>query len=144
LRTQSIFVYFSTSQNSHSRTPEQPMPRKGTRKSQGRIKATAKIEAVARATATYQHKKTVTEVIPPDVSRAKAHRWLDLISPITEWAGLRGDALRFQRDQLRIRQEASLERLAASIRDRMQGQHVLHPLPPKILVPALEGASLES
>src|ERR1043165_586819 len=104
-------------------------------------KASAKVEAVARAT--YQRKRTTTEIIPADVTRAKAGRWLDLISPITEWAGLRGDALRFQRDQLRIRQEAALEKLADTVRGMMQGQMVLHPLPPKILVPALEAVSLE-
>jgi hypothetical protein len=50
------------------------------------IKAEAKVEAVA----SFQRKKHVTEVIPPDVTRAKAGAWLDLISPVTEWAGLKG------------------------------------------------------
>lgn len=64
------------------------------------IKGTAKAEAIAKAV--FERKKSITEVIPPDVTRAKAGRWLDLISPITEWAGLKGDALRFRRAQLRI------------------------------------------
>jgi hypothetical protein len=61
----------------------------------GNVSATAKVEATARAS--YQHKKTVTEIIPPDVTRAKADAWLTLILPITEWAGLRGDQLRHKR-----------------------------------------------
>ena len=104
--------------------------------------ASAKLEAVAKAS--FEHKKTVTEIIPPDVTRAKAGRWLDLISPITEWAGLKGDALKFQRQQLRIQQEAALEHLAQAVRAKMDGRKVERPLPPKILVPALEAASLES
>jgi hypothetical protein len=51
--------------------------------------AAANFEAVAKAT--YTRKRTITEVIPPDVTRAKASDWLDLISPLTEWAGLKGD-----------------------------------------------------
>jgi hypothetical protein len=113
-----------------------------------RNKVTAKVGATAKAhaivKATYQRKRTITEIIPEDVTRAKAGRWLDLISPITEWAGLKGDALRFKRSQLRVQQEAALERLADSVRDKMKGHPVIYPLPPKILVPALEAASLEA
>jgi hypothetical protein len=107
--------------------------------------ATIKAEATAKAelSATYQRKRTTTEVIPPDVTRAKASAWLTLISPITEWAGLKGDALRFKRHQLRIQQEAALEELAAAIDGKMRGQEVSQRLPAKILVPALEAASLE-
>jgi hypothetical protein len=104
-------------------------------------KLTARLDVGAKAT--FQRKKSITEVIPPDVTRARASRWLDLISPITEWAGLKGDALRHKRDQLRIQQETALELLAKSIHKKMEHQQVVHPLPPKILVPALEGASLE-
>src|SRR3954465_1185709 len=72
---------------------------------QGRVSSpkfpTAEVSAKAEAIAkiTYQRNRSITEIVPPDVTRAKAGRWLDLISPITEWAGLRGDALRFQREQ---------------------------------------------
>lgn len=118
------------------------MPRKRRRsKIDISAKATAKVEASAKAS--LQRKKNITEVIPPDVTRAKAARWLDLISPITEWAGLKGDALRYRRSQLRIQQEASLERLAKSIQKKIEGQAIVHPLPPKILIPALEAVSLE-
>jgi hypothetical protein len=82
-------------------------------------KASAKFEAVAKAT--YQRKKITTEVVPPNVSRAKAGAWLDLISPITEWAGLKGDALRYRRAQLRIQQDNALERLAKMVRDQDEG-----------------------
>lgn len=103
--------------------------------------ATAKAELSAKLIRERKH--SVKEVIPPDVTRAKAGAWLDLISPITEWAGLKGDALKHHRQQLRIQQEITLEELAESIRRKMAGNSVNYPLPPKVLVPALEGASLE-
>lgn len=104
-------------------------------------KAIAKIEASAKAI--IQHKKTVTEVIPPDVTRAKAGAWLTLISPITEWAGLRGDALRHKRDQLRIQQEITLQRNAFELSKKIKNRTVVRPVPTKILVPLLEKAALE-
>jgi len=104
-------------------------------------KATAKLEAIAKAT--YHRKKITTEVIPPDVTRAKVGRWLDLISPITEWAGLKGDALRHKRNLLRVQQETTLDLLAERIRQKIKVDDVAHPLPPKFVVPALEAASLE-
>ena len=106
-----------------------------------KAEATAKAEVVAKAT--YQRKHSITEVVPPDVTRAKAGAWLDVISPITEWAGLKGDALRYRRQQLRIQQEAALDRLAKNVKEMMGSRRVTTPLPPKILVPALESASLE-
>jgi hypothetical protein len=105
------------------------------------IEGAAKVEAVAKAT--FARKKSITEVIPPDVTRANVGRWLDLISPITEWAGFKGDALRYRRAQLRIQQESALDRLAEEVRAKMENQKVLYPIPPKIFVPALEAASLE-
>lgn len=106
-----------------------------------KAEATAKAELVAKAT--YQRKHTVTEVVPADVTRAKAGAWLDLISPITAWAGLKGDALRFKRGLLRIQQEETLHRVAQQVRERVAGERTTA-VPPKILVPALEKASLES
>ena len=104
-------------------------------------KATARLEAVAKAS--YRRTKTTTEVIPPDVSRAKAGAWLTIISPITEWAGLRGDALNFKRRLLRIQQEETLLRIAQSVRKKLTGARISQPVPRKILIPALEKASLE-
>lgn len=104
-------------------------------------KAVARVEASAKAS--FKRKKNVTEVIPPDVIRAKASAWLDLISPITEWAGLKGDALKFERQQLRIQQEESLLLIAHSVRRKIAGREAGNPVPRKILVPALEKASLE-
>lgn len=118
------------------------MAKKKSTKPSIKAEATAKAELVAKAT--YQRKHSITEVIPPDVTRAKASAWLDLISPITEWAGLKGDALRYQRKQLRIQQEEALERLARLVEEKMKAKEVSSPLPPKILVPALEAASLEN
>lgn len=104
-------------------------------------KALAKIEASARAT--FQRKKTVTEVIPVDVTRAKVGAWLDIISPITEWAGLKGDALRHKRQQLRIQQEITLQRIAIELSKKIENRTVVRPIPTKILVPLLEKAALE-
>jgi hypothetical protein len=117
------------------------MAKKKSAKRTAEIRATAKVEAIAKAT--FQHKKTITEVVPVDVTRAKASRWLDLLSPITEWAGLRGDVLRYRRQQVRIQQESALDELADSVRRKLGAQAVLHPVPVKVLVPVLEAASLE-
>jgi hypothetical protein len=116
----------------------------------GRKKATApkiKAEAIAKAEfiakATYQRKHSTTAVVPPDVTRAKAGAWLNLISPITEWAGLKGDALNFKRRLLRIQQEETLLRVAQEVQAKLAGENILHHVRRKILVPALEKASLE-
>jgi hypothetical protein len=108
------------------------------------IKAEATAKAEISAKIIRQRKHSITEVIPPDVTRARASAWLDILSPITEWAGLKGDALRYQRQQLRIQQDEALDRLAEIVRRKMRSRDVSTPLPPKIVVPALEAASLES
>jgi hypothetical protein len=112
------------------------------KKTGGKIAATAKLEASAKVG--YQRKKTIIEVVPEDVSRAKSKAWLDLISPITEWAGLKGDQLRHKRNLLRIQQEETLVRVAKQVRKNLLGIQIVHPVAAKILVPALENASLES
>lgn len=109
-------------------------------KSSIKAEATAKAEVVAKAT--YQRKHSTTEVIPPDVTRAKAGAWLDLISPITEWAGFKGDRLRSKRELFRIQQEETLILVADAVRSRIEGKKI-KPVPRKILIPALEKASLE-
>ncbi len=80
---------------------------------------------------------------PADVTRAKASAWLDLISPLTEWAGLHGDKLKHKRDLIRIEQDAALNELAVRLASKLRGKTIT-PLPPKVLIPALEKASLES
>lgn len=117
------------------------MPKKRVHKAVMEARASAKAEAVVKAS--YQRKRITTEIIPPDVTRAKAGAWLSLISPITEWAGLKGDALRYKRAQLRVQQEAALEALAEGVQKRMEQETVVQPLPSKILVPAIEAVSLE-
>jgi len=84
------------------------------------IKAEATAKAELAVKAIYQRKHSTTEVIPPDVTRAKAGAWLDIISPITEWAGLKGDELHFKRQQLRIQREAALEQLAVLVDRKMK------------------------
>lgn len=107
-----------------------------------RAEATAKAELVAKAT--YQRKRTISEVIPPDVTRARTSAWLDLISPITQWAGLKGDQLRHKRELLRIQQDAVLNRIAESAYKKIEAEALeVEPVPTKFLVPFLERASLE-
>jgi hypothetical protein len=87
--------------------------------------------------------KEVVELVPEDASRAKVHAWLDIISPITEWAGLKGDALRHKRELLRLEQEASLASLGQKLKQRLDGESIT-PISSKVLIPSLEMASLES
>jgi hypothetical protein len=104
--------------------------------------ASAKLQAVAKAS--YQRKRTTTEVIPPDVTRAKAGAWLDLISPWTEWAGLKGDQIRHKRELLRLQREEVLTTIALHARKQLNQTAVpIKPVPNKFLVPFLEKASLE-
>src|SRR5215468_8206172 len=114
----------------------------GRKKSTPRISATAKAEVTAKAV--IQRKKTVSEIIPLDVTRAKNSAWLDLISPLTEWAGLKGDELRFKRTQLRLQREDVLSKIVESARDKIKDPSQNEkPIPNKFLVPFLEQASLE-
>jgi hypothetical protein len=106
-------------------------------------KGSAKLEAVAKAT--YTRKRIIRETVPAEVTRAKAGAWLDLLSPITEWAGLKGDELRYKRNQLRLQREDVLTEIVKKgleiLRQRPDG--VVHQVPTKFLVPFLEQASLE-
>jgi len=112
----------------------------GARKQPVKIQAKANIEATAK----YSVKKTVTQRIPDDVTRARASAWLTILSPITEWAGLKGDELRYKRELLRIHRE---ETLTAIMRRAAPGlakiRRPIGPVPMKFLVPFLENASLE-
>jgi hypothetical protein len=104
--------------------------------------ATAKAELVAKAT--YRRKRITTEVIPPDVTRAKTSAWLDLISPMTEWAGLKGDQIRQKRELLRIQREDVLEKIGLRARSLIgQPSEPVQTIPTKFVVPFLEKASLE-
>ncbi|HWA48884.1 MAG TPA: hypothetical protein VG742_11450, partial [Dongiaceae bacterium] len=62
------------------------------KQSKPKLGATAKLEGVVSAR--YSRNHSIKETIPADVTRAKTGAWLDLISPFTEWAGLKGDELR--------------------------------------------------
>jgi hypothetical protein len=109
-----------------------------------KLRATASAKAEVVAKATYQRKRITNEVIPPDVTRAKAATWLTIISPLTEWSGLHGDRLRARRDQLRLQREDILLEIAkkAQARTEIEGG-VRTFVPNKFLVPFLEKASLE-
>jgi len=89
-----------------------------------------------------EHKKEVTQEIPEDVTRARNSAWLDVISPITEWAGMKGDELNHKRSLLRLEREASLFELSQKLKDRLEGKTISQ-IPTKQLIPALEKASLE-
>jgi Abortive infection alpha len=104
-----------------------------------------KIEASARASvgANYSITKKVTEIIPEDVTRATAASWLDMISPLTEWAGLKGDQLRLKRDILRLQREETLTRIASIISSKPIVNLGNPRIPTKFIVNYLEKASLE-
>jgi hypothetical protein len=107
-----------------------------------KAEATAKVELVAKAV--YQRKHSTTEVIPPDVTRAKTGAWLDLISPMTEWAGLKGDQIRHKREMLRIQREDVLSKIAMRAQSVLrESKEPIKKIPVKFLVPFLEKASLE-
>jgi hypothetical protein len=110
------------------------------------VTAPVKVRAKAElgATMKYTVRKKITEQIPEDVTRAKASAWLTILSPITEWAGLKGDQLRHKRELLRIHQEETLTailRCAAPGLAKLEGP--IEPVPAKFLIPFLENASLE-
>lgn len=93
------------------------------------LSASAKIAAIAKAS--YARTKTTTETIPPDVTRAKIGAWLDLISPLTEWAGLKGDELRHKRILLRLQREDILDEIVNRARKKLKRipiiwKHSLH------------------
>lgn len=94
-----------------------------------KVETTAKAEISAKVVR--QRKHLIEEVIPPDVTRAKAGAWLDLISPLTEWAGLRGDQLRRKRELLRVQQDdsACTKQVSHSIsRESVAGRGRFRPL----------------
>ncbi len=96
------------------------------------------------ATAKFEVKKNVTQNVPEDVTRATSGAWLDLISPLTHWAGLKGDQLQHKRQLLRIEQEETLVRVGQKARGRLKELGVdPKPIPTKALFPILEKASLE-
>ena len=106
-----------------------------------KARATAKAELVAKAT--YSRKRVTTEVIPPDVTRARSGAWLNLISPLTEWATLKGDEIRYRRDQLRIQREDGLSKIIQDAARQINNSGKTRPIPNKFIVPFLEKASLE-
>jgi hypothetical protein len=105
------------------------------------IGVSAKAEVSAKVA--YSRTRKTTEVIPPDVTRAKAGAWLELLSPITQWAGLKGDEMAYRRASLRIQQEAALENLAVQVREKLGVRQIKQIIPPKLLIPTLEAVSLE-
>jgi hypothetical protein len=105
-----------------------------------RTHAIAEVAASAR----YEFRKNVTEHIPVDVTRAKASAWLTLLSPITQWAGLKGDQLAYKRELLRIQQDETLTEIARRAAPRIARlDKPISPVPTKFLVQFLEKASLE-
>ena len=103
------------------------------------IGASAKVEATAK----YEVKKTVHEVIPEDVTRAKACTWLTILSPITQWAGMKGDEIAYKRSLLRLQREETLAEIAKRVKPKIRSITEPTPVPTKFLVPFLEKASLE-
>ena len=111
------------------------------------LSATASLGASAKvaATAKYEFRKNVKQVIPEDVTRAKAGAWLTLISPLTQWAGLKGDQLAHKRELLRLQREDTLAEIARRVDRRLKELPPQErPIPTKFLVPYLEKASLKT
>jgi hypothetical protein len=113
------------------------------RSSKSTLSAEMGASARLSASASYQVHKEVTQVIPDDVTRAKASAWLTLISPLTEWAGLKADEIAHKRDLLRLFREETLTAIAKRVHAKIGGQATIQPVPPKFLVPFLEKASLD-
>jgi hypothetical protein len=103
----------------------------------------AEVKAQAVVKATYEVKKRVTQHIPDDVTRSRNSAWLDLISPVTEWAGLKGDELRARRDALRLQREDVLSKIIEQAMPKLKFISGTA-LPNKFTVPFLEQASLEA
>ena len=104
------------------------------------VQATAEVGVLAK----YEIRKTITEHIPVDVTRAKTSAWLTILSPFTNWAGLLGDKLAYKRDLLRIQQEESLTAIMRNAAPKLALiKAPIKPIPVKFLVPFLESASLE-
>src|SRR5260221_9585487 len=107
-------------------------------------RASAKVEAVASATYSRSRKHTITEVIPADVTRKKVGAWLEVLSPITEWAGLKADAIRYKRNLMRIYHDETIAAITEKARDQLaKNASLATPVPTKFLVPFLEQASLD-
>ena len=105
-----------------------------------KVQATVEIGALAK----YEIKKTITESVPEDVTRAKNSAWLTLLSPFTHWAGLIGDRLAHKRELLRIHQEEALNAVMRHAAPKLASLKLpVKPIPIKFLVPFLENASLE-
>jgi hypothetical protein len=104
------------------------------------IQARAKIGASAK----YEIRRTITEHIPEDVTRAKNNAWLTILSPITQWAGLIGDKLVHKRELLRTQQEETLTAIMLRAAPKLALLKTpIQPVPVKFLVPLLEYASLD-
>jgi abortive infection alpha-like protein len=119
----------------------------GRKRQQSTSNAFAKVEASAKvgASAKYVVKRTIKQIIPEDVTRAKAGAWLTLISPITQWAGLKADELAHKRELLRLQQEETLAEIAVRASSRLKALPANgEPVPMKFIVPFLEKASLEN
>jgi hypothetical protein len=104
------------------------------------VQATADVGVSAK----YEVRKTVTEHVPEDVTRAKNSAWLTILSPFTHWAGLIGDKLAYKRELLRIQQEEALTAIVRHAAPKLALLRApIKPIPAKFLVPFLENASLE-
>lgn len=118
-------------------------PNKSSKRAQLPIKAEASAKLKAEVSANYSVRKSISENVPDDVVRAKAGAWLSLISPLTEWAGLKGDQLAYKREILRLHREETLTEIAMRFRTRLNPKTQTGPIPAKFVVPFLESASLE-
>jgi len=108
------------------------------------IGASLKAEATARYSR--EHRTSLTGVIPEEVTRAKAGAWLDLISPLTQWAGRLGDRQRRKRFlEGVIYDEVVIDQIVDKATERLRPPKsgIIQPIPAKFVLSFLEQASRE-
>src|SRR4051794_20820570 len=127
----------STRGNVRGHMGRKPSARKSKASPAVSAKADVGLRAEAKLIHSTKHKKL--EVIPPDVTRAKAVALLDLFAPLTQASGLVGDFLTQKREIMRLRHETLME-IAVRARDRMRPVSVQKPMTAKFLLPFLEQA----
>jgi hypothetical protein len=106
----------------------------------------AELSAKAVAKASYERKRTITEVIPEDVTREKNSAFLDIIVPVRRFLGAKGDILAHRRALQQMRFEQEKAALAAIGRQFTAAlSHGVKPTPPplKFLTHFVDKAGLE-
>ena len=103
-------------------------------------------EAAAKVTYERQHIKRVTVNIPEDVTRERNSAFMDMISPVRHWLGIRGDVQEHRRKLQQIRHDherATLEIVGQQFAKALSPGFTPIPPPLKFLSHFVEKAGLE-